>query len=120
MDGIQGYPFYSFEGTNSFFLEVALRIPIFRLEHIPTGWMIWQNSTFGVEYQLGDTWSDDFNLKQSIGAQLRVDGFSFYNYPTAIGLEVHRGLTQFDKHINNEIVKYGNENRYYFTLLFGF
>lgn len=117
MDGIQGYSYYSFEGTNSVFSEVALRIPMFRQKHIPLGWMIWQNSTIGIEYQFGDTWTEEFNMKQSIGLQLRFNGFSFYNYPTALGFEVHRGLTQFS---NEDDVKYGNENRYYLTLLFGF
>ena len=120
MDGIQGYPYYSFEGTNSVFSEVALRIPMFRQLHIPLGWMIWQNSTIGVEYQIGDTWTDKFNLKQSVGLQLRFNGFSFYNYPTALGFEVHRGLTNFSKFSNGDEVNYDDENRYYLTLLFGF
>jgi len=120
LDGIQGYPYYSFEGTNSIFSEVALRIPIFRQEHIPLGWMIWQNSTIGIEYQVGDTWTGEFNLKQSVGLQMRFNGFSFYNYPTSLGLEVHRGLTNFTKSFNSDDVNYGDENRYYLTLLFGF
>ena len=120
LDGIQGYPYYSFEGTNSVFTELALRIPIFRQKHIPTGWMIWQNSTIGLEYQAGDTWNEDFGLKQSVGMQFRIDGFSFYNYPTALGLEIHRGFFEINKTIDEEAVTYGNENRYYLTLLFGF
>ena len=122
MDGIQGYPYYSFEGTKSIFSEVALRIPMFRQEHIPLGWMIWQNSTIGIEYQLGDTWivNEDFDLKHSVGLQFRINGFSFYNYPTALGLEIHRGLTNFAKSFNGDDVNYGDENRFYLTLLFGF
>lgn len=121
LDGIQGYSYYSFEGTNSIFSEIALRIPIFRLHHIPFGWTIWQNATVGVEYQFGDTWSDEFNLKQSVGLQLRINGFSFYNYPTAIGFEVHRGLTKFEVETDDETtIRYGGENRFYITMLFGF
>ena len=120
MDGIQGYPYYSFEGTNSIFSEIALRIPIFWQTHIPIGWMIWQNSTIGIEYQFGDTWTDEFKVKQSVGLQLRFNGFSFYNYPTALGLEVHRSLTTFTNFNNGDKVNYGDENRYYLTLLFGF
>jgi len=120
MDGIQGYPYYSFEGTNSLFSEIALRMPLFRLNHIPLGWTIWQNATLGLEYQFGDTWTDEFNLKQSLGLQLRINGFSFYNYPTAIGLELHRGLTVFEIETDDELIKYGSENRFYFSILFGF
>ena len=120
LDGIQGYPYYSFEGVNSAFSEVTVRIPIFSQVHIPFGWMIWQNSTLGIEYQFGDTWNDEFNMKQSVGLQLRFNGFSFYNYPTALGFEVHRGLTNFTKFNNSDKINYGDENRYYLTLLFGF
>lgn len=112
MDGIQGYPYYSFEGNNCVFSELTFRMPIFRQKHMALGWTTWQNATVGAEYQLGDTWNEEFDLKQSVGLQLRINGFSFYNYPTAIEFEVHRGLTKFED--------YGNENRYYFSLLFGF
>lgn len=120
MDGIQGYPYYSLEGTNSVFSEIALRIPIFRLNHIPIGWTIWQNATVGLEYQFGDTWRDNFDFKQSIGLQIRLNGYSFYNYPTAIGFEMHRGLTEFELETEEELLRYGGENRYYLSILFGF
>jgi hypothetical protein len=120
LDGIQGYPYYSFEGTNLLFSEIAIRIPVMRLNHIPIGWTIWQNATLGLEYQFGDTWTDEFSLKQSVGLQFRINGFSFYNYPTAIGFEVHRGLTEFEIESDDELIKYGNENRYYLSILFGF
>ena len=120
MDGIQGYPYYSFEGTNTIYSEISFRIPVLRLNHIPIGWTIWQNATIGLEYQVGDTWSEDFDLKQSIGLQFRLNGFSFYNYPTAIGFEIHRGLTEFELETEDEILEYGSENRYYLSILFGF
>ena len=63
---------------------------------------------------------DEFSLKQSVGLQFRINGFSFYNYPTAIGFEVHRGLTEFEIESDDELIKYGNENRFYLSILFGF
>jgi hypothetical protein len=120
MDGIQGYPYYSIEGTNSIFSEISLRMPILRLNHIPIGWTIWQNATVGLEYQIGDTWTNDFEIKQSLGFQFRLNGFSFYNYPTAIGFEVHQGITRFEQSTDEDILKYGRENKYYLTILFGF
>ena len=51
-----------------------------------------------------------------MGVQFRLSGFSFYNYPTGIGVEIHRGLDKFIA-LDNE---YGNDSRFYFTLLFGF
>ncbi len=125
--GIQGYPFYSIEGNRMALGELALRIPIFREKHYPLGWFILQNSVLGFLFQAGDAWNPgkesffhQFELKRSIGFQWRFQGFSFYNFPTAIGLEIHRGLDKFEKMVGTESFRYGNKNRWYFTLLFGF
>jgi hypothetical protein len=60
------------------------------------------------------------NLISSAGIQWRINGFSFYNFPTAIELEMHRGLDVLKKTVNEETFTYGDEDRYYFKLLFGF
>ena len=100
---------------------------IFREKHYPLGWFILQNSVVGLIIQAGDAWNPregnffhQFKLKRSIGFQWRFQGFSFYNFPTAIGLEIHRGLDKFEKMVGTEGFRYGNKNRWYFTLLFGF
>jgi len=118
--GIQGYPYYSIEGNRMAIGKVAFRIPLFEEKNIPLGWFILQNSVFGLLYQAGDAWSGDFQLKQSVGIQWRFNGFSFYNFPTAIGLELHRGLNTFTKEVNGNVYKYGQENRFYLSILFGF
>ena len=125
--GIQGYPFYSIEGNRMALGKLALRAPIFREKHYPLGWFILQNSVVGLIIQAGDAWNPgegnffyQFKLKRSIGFQWRFQGFSFYNFPTAIGLEIHRGLDKFEKMVGTEGFRYGNKNRWYFTLLFGF
>ena len=99
--------------------ELSLRVPLFREKHYPVGPFILQNIIMGVVAQAGDAWNgaeDEFSLKRSVGAQLRFGGFSFYNYPTGIGMEIHKGLDKFSIDGND----YGNELRTYFTLLFGF
>jgi len=121
--GIKGYPFYSIEGTRQLINNVTFRIPLFMQKHIKIGWVIIQNSVLGIEYQNGNAWRDKFDaseLKSSIGIQWRLNGFSFYNFPTAIELEMHRGLDIFKKEVNDKKFTYGNENRFYFKLLFGF
>ena len=55
-----------------------------------------------------------------MGLQWRVNGFSFYNYPTAIELEIHKGLTKFNRTIKGESYSYGEEYRTYFKILFDF
>ena len=119
LPGLKGYPFYSIEGNREVMGELSLRVPLFREKHYPVGPFILQNIIMGVVAQAGDAWNgagDEFSLKRSVGAQLRFGGFSFYNYPTGIGMEIHKGLDKFSIDGND----YGNELRTYFTLLFGF
>lgn len=123
MIGMKGYPFYSIDGTRQLINEMIFRIPLFTQKHIQIGWFILQNNIIGFVYQNGNSWNGKFNtseLKNSVGIQWRFNGFSFYNFPTAIELEMHQGLNKFDKTINDKTYSYGNENRFYFKLLFGF
>ncbi len=120
LPGIQGYPFYGIEGRNLAIERMTFRVPIVRETHIKTGWLTWQNAVVGIVYQFGDAWDTTFSLKQSLGFQWRINGFSFYNFPVAIGWEIHRGLTSFQKQTQDQTLNYGHENRYYFTILFGF
>ncbi len=121
--GIKGYPFYSIEGTRLLINDIILRIPIFSQRHFQLGWFILQNSVIGIIYQNGNAWNGNFDsadLKSSVGIQWRFNGFSFYNFPTAIELELHHGMNRFEKTIDDKHFAYGGENRFYFKLLFGF
>ena len=122
MSGLKGYPFYSIEGTKTALFDLSFRLPLLREKHIKLGWFIMQNSVIGAIFQLGDAWRHDVNhdWKKSVGVQWRVNGFSFYNYPTAIELEIHKGLNKFDRVIKGETYSYGKELRTYFRLLFDF
>ncbi len=117
MDGIKGYSYYSIEGSNKAIGGFDVRIPIFSEKHYALGWFIAQNSIIGFTGQIGDAWTKNtFDPKKSIGIKWRVNGFSFYNYPTAIGLEAHYGIDKIEK----SSISYGQELRWYFTMLFGF
>ena len=123
MNGLKGYPFYSIEGNTMALFSSTLRFPLFREKHIPLGWIIIQNSTLGIIGQTGDAWDSKTknpDWKYSAGIELRISGFSFYNFPTAIGLEFHRGFDTFERKIENNMLTYGNDERFYLTLLFGF
>ena len=81
------------------------------------------NFLIGFEHQYGDAWNRNNNpeFKKSYGAHIRLSGYSFYNYPTAIGLEFHRPSNQFNVNIDNSSdILYGNDDRMYFNILFGF
>ena len=120
--GIKGYSFYSIQGTKKLFLDATLRMPLFMSKHYNFKWMTLQNSTVGFIAQIGDAWeNDDLLFKKSFGIQLRINGFSFYNFPTAIELEYHQPITTF----TNEGITYGpdenNDNRKtYVKILFDF
>ena len=123
MPGIKGYPFYSIQGPNLAMVDATFRLPIFSEKHYKVKWMIWQNSTLGVILQMGDAWSGKFStneIKKSLGIQWRLNGFSFYNFPTAIEVEYHQPLDKFEREINETTIKYGTEGRSYIKILFDF
>jgi len=129
LEGIQGYPYYSIEGNRWLMGEVAFRVPLFRQRHYSMGWFILQNSVLGFLVQAGDAWNGAEatpQWKRSVGIQWRLNGFSFYNFPTAIQVELHRGLDHFTRKVFNQqsnsedIFNYGQENRFYLSILFGF
>jgi len=124
MPGLKGYPFYSIQGTKSTILDLSIRTPIFKEKHHKFNWAIFQNSTIAGIFQIGDAWRgrdisfDTF--KRSLGIQWRLNGFSFYNYPTAIEVEFHQPLDKFTLSINDNIISYGEEGRTYVKILFDF
>ncbi len=121
--GIKGYPYYSLQGTNLFITSTGIRIPIFKEKNYTFGPVSINNMSFGIENQSGDAWHRDNNFKQksSYGIQIRISGYSFYNYPTAIGIEYHKPRDIFYNDIGNgESILYGDEDRFYFNVLFGF
>ena len=97
-------------------------MPLFMSKHYNFKWMTFQNSTIGFIAQFGDAWeNDDLLFKKSLGIQLRINGFSFYNFPTAIELEYHQPITTF----TNEGITYGpdknnNNRKTYVKVLFDF
>ena len=122
MSGLKGYPFYGIEGTRTALVDLSIRYPLLREKHVKLGWFIMQNSVLGAIFQFGDAWREknDQMWKKSIGLQWRINGFSFYNYPTAIELEIHKGLTKFNRIIKGETYSYGDKYRTYFKILFDF
>jgi len=122
--GLKGYPFYSLQGTKKLLLEYSFRIPLFREKHFPLLWMIFQNSTIGTIFQVGDAWIDNTNMrwKKSIGIQWRMNGFSFYNFPTSIEVEYHYPLNivRNEYVAQNKTTIYEKKPRTYLKILFDF
>ncbi|MEE9189444.1 MAG: BamA/TamA family outer membrane protein, partial [Candidatus Neomarinimicrobiota bacterium] len=118
--GIRGYPYYSIGGASMLNSTATFTLPIIRDKDFAISTVSLQNSTLGIMIQYGDAWTKKLEPKLSAGIQLRIGGFSFYHVPLAIGFEVHRGLSIFSTTIEDQTFTYGNENRIYFTMLFGF
>ena len=122
MPGLKGYPFYSIQGTKNGLLDITIRAPLFRERHYKFNWLILQNSTLGLIMQAGDAWTDEIeiSIKKSLGIQWRLNGFSFFNFPTAIEAEYHHPLNKFERIINEETIDYGEQGRAYVKVLFDF
>jgi hypothetical protein len=62
------------------------------------------------------------SFKTDAGAELRLESFSFYAYPTRVFFSAAYGFSRFDRFIPrlNQTVTYGKEWRFYFGVLFGF
>ena len=80
------------------------------------------NSALGLVNQIGDAWDPNkFLLKKSVGIQLRITGFFFYNFPTAIELEFHQPITKFyNEGISHGPDKESSNRKTYFKILFDF
>ncbi|MBS1272425.1 MAG: Protein TolB [Candidatus Marinimicrobia bacterium] len=122
MPGLKGYPFYSISGSRMWTNTFQWLAPV------ATGvnWRLipfnFQDIYLGPYFQVGDAWKGGFEnirWRKSAGVELRLGGFSFYAYPTAISLDAAYGFDSF-KLNQSDTQGYGNEWRYYFKLLFEF
>ncbi|MFQ6616028.1 MAG: hypothetical protein ACE5HZ_04580 [Fidelibacterota bacterium] len=119
MPGLKGYPFYGVEGNRLLVMSVTVRAPILWDRHVLLGPFVLRRVVAGVIGQAGDAWNGGLEepaLRRSVGFQIRFGGYSFYNYPTGIAVEFHRGLDKFSVMDR----QYGGGLRTYFTFLLGF
>lgn len=124
LPGLRGYPYYAIEGRKMLFGRFTYRFPIFnRLQkqvlHVTTNKLYL--STF---FEYGNAFDEDKvdfdKFKRVVGGGLRMQLFSFYGFPTAFQFDAAYGLDPTSVKYDNIEYKYGNEWRYYFTLLFDF
>jgi len=122
--GMKGYPFYSLGGNKFALLTLTYRFPVLReidrrLLHL------YIDKVYASVYgDYGDVWNRDAarlkNFKRDAGIELRLEGYSFYSYPTRIFFNASYGFDRFTRIINGIPVTYGKEWRFYFGVLFGF
>ncbi len=117
--GNRGYPYYSIEGRKMVRASATYRFPVFHHLDMQFLHLYFDKVFLGAFYDYGNAFDGglDFNnFKSSVGAELRLDSYSFYAFPTRIFFNAAYGLDRFA----NSGVQYGNEWRYYFGISFGY
>lgn len=123
---MKGYPFYAIGGNEMAVAGLNYRFPISNSLDIRVFQLYFDKLYASVFVDAGDAWTSDRpalkEWKTDAGAELRLESFSFYSYPTRIFFSAAYGFNQFDRYIRsrNETVTYGKEWRFYFGVLFGF
>jgi hypothetical protein len=122
--GIQGYPFYSLGGNEYAAVNLTYRFPIWEGMNFRLLQIQFERLYGSIFSDYGDAWTTAFPgldaMKKSIGAELRLETFSFYAYPTRIFFSAAYGFDRFTKTFRDEPVTYGKQWNFYFGILFGF
>ena len=122
--GMRGYPFYALGGSEVATASLNYRFPI--MTGINTRFLQFYftklyGSLFG---DVGEAWRGSTpalkHWKTNAGFELRLEAFSFYQYPTRIFFSGAYGFDQFTRTFNNVPVTYGKEWRFYLGVLLGF
>ncbi len=119
MLGNRGYPLYSIEGRKLLQARATYRFPLFKHLDSRLAHLYFDKVFLGLFFDYGNAFSGSLALdsfKSSLGAELRMDSFSFYSFPTRMFFGAAYGLDQFQ---NSDQI-YGHEWRYYFGLSFGY
>jgi hypothetical protein len=118
LPGLKGYTFYNeyLTGTQQIILTSETRMPIFLEKNYTFAHLNIQNMSLGMIAQSGGSFDNhisDFieekKYKYSVGLELRLNGFSFYAYPTALEYEYHQAVNETEE-----------SGKHYVSLLFGF
>ncbi len=121
--GMKGYPFYSLGGNQYMYSNLTYRFPL--LEHIDLRVLqIYFDKLYAAFYgDAGSAWTGgpmrNQKVKYDAGAELRIESFSYYAFPTRIFFNATYGFNQFHSEAN-PIPTYGKEWNFHFGVLFGF
>ena len=115
LPGMRGYTFYDSTLTGPYFFigTTAIRFPIFIERNYSLAQFNFQNLSLGGIFQFGGAVNNsisqfDDNYKLSAGIEIRLQGFSFYSYPTALGYEYHHSINDDER------------GKHYVTILFDY
>ena len=123
--GMKGYPFYALGGNKITTLNLTYRFPISTQINFRLLQFYFTKLYASVFADYGDAWTGasipgTADWKRDVGAELRLESFSFYAYPTRIFVSGAYGLDKFTREFEAVNVSYGHEWRFYLGILFGF
>ncbi len=127
--GMKGYPFYAIGGNHYATANLTYRFPVAQNIDIQFLQFYFDKLFFSVYGDWGNAWDGKAtqlkDFKKDIGFELRLQSFSYYVYPTSFAFNASYGMDQFSRLFpttvnSNELVTYGKEWRFYFTVLFSF
>jgi Tol biopolymer transport system component len=124
LPGMKGYPFYALGGGRLFTANFSYRIPLITKIDTRISPFYLDKLYFSVYGDWGNAWDEkDVKInqfKKDIGAELRLQMFSSYVFPTSLFVNASYGFDSFTRNFQGKDVTYGKEVRYYFGMLFGF
>jgi hypothetical protein len=122
--GMRGYPFYALGGNDIAVLGAAYRFPICTTLNFRFLQFYFTKLYGSLFMDLGDSWTGKptamGDWKRDAGFELRLEAFSFYQYPTRLFFSGAYGLDKFDRTFHDAAVTYGKEWRFYLGVLFDF
>lgn len=122
--GMKAYPFYAISGNEIGWINFTYRLPLFTNIDSKVGHLYFDKIFFSVYGDYGNAWNGQntrFNkFKRGAGAELRMQMNSFYLFPTSIFFNAAYGFDKIERFVNNELITYGQEWRFYGGILFGF
>jgi len=124
LPGMKGYPFYSLGGGRMAVARLTYRIPIFTNIDTRISPLYLDKLYFSIYGDVGNAWDGDNtklkDFKKDIGAQIRLQAFSYYVFPTSIFFDAAYGFDKFTRIYQDKPVTYGQDWNFYFGVLFGF
>lgn len=124
LPGMRGYPFYSLGGGRVAVANLTYRLPVFTKIDTRVAPLYLDKLYFSLYGDYGNAWNGNQTqldqFKTDIGAQLRLQAFSFYVFPTSIFFDAAYGFDKFTNYYNGQPYTYGQDWNFYFGVLFGF
>lgn len=122
--GMRGYPYFSMGGGRLAHANITYRFPLISKIDTRISPLYLDKIYLSLFVDIGDAWNGTTpqlnQFKKDIGAEIRLQAFSSYVFPTSIFFSAAYGMDSFTKKYFGKDVTYGKEMIYYFGMLFGF